>query len=271
MLNITSEEFAKLAAYIQANYGIHLKKEKKTLLTARLQGILASKNFKNFTEYYEYLLQDRTGQAAAELVNKITTNHTYFMREPEHFYFFRDQVLPEIKAQCRQKDLRIWCAACSTGEEAYTLAMIIDEFFAAEKHSWDTRILATDISSQVLEVAQAGIYTAERINPLPIEWQRKYFQKLPDNKVKVVDRIRQEIIFRRFNLMEKVYPFKKKFQVIFCRNVMIYFDLPTKNSLVEKFYEQLQPGGYLFVGHAEALNRETTKFQYVKPAVYRKI
>lgn len=271
MLNITSEEFAKLAAYIQANYGIYLKKEKKNLVTSRLQSVLLSKNFASFSEYYQYLLQDRSGQAASELINRITTNHTYFMREPEHFYYFRDQILPELKANCKEQDLRIWCAACSTGEEAYTLAMLIDEFFGTEKQHWDTRLLATDISLKVLQTATAGIYPAERISPLPASWQKKYFKKFEENKVKVVDKIRQEIIFRRFNLMEKVYPFKQKFQVIFCRNVMIYFDLPTKNKLIKKLYEQLQPGGYLFVGHAEALNRETTDFRYVRPAIYRKI
>jgi chemotaxis protein methyltransferase CheR len=148
--------------------------------------------------------------------------------------------------------------------------MIIADYFGADKGRWDTRILATDISQQVLETARKGIYSLERIAPLPAAWRNKYFHKLDGENAVLSSSIKNEVIFRKFNLMEPVFPFRRKFQVIFCRNVMIYFDWETKTELVNKFYEHLEEGGYLFVGHSESLNREKTKFEYIRPAVYRK-
>jgi len=270
MLTITDEEFKKLASFIKENYGIHLKEEKKTLILARLNGVLASKNMQNFTQYYDYIISDKSGQAVTELINKITTNHTFFMREADHFYFLRDKVLPQITKKIKDKDLRIWCSASSTGEEAYTLAMVIDEFFGKEKILWDTKILATDISERVLEIAKAGIYTAEQIEPLPAKWKLNYLKQIDEENFQIVDKIRNEVIFRKFNLMEKVYPFRRKFHVIFCRNVMIYFDAPTRSELVKKFYDILEPGGFLFIGHSESITREESKFKYLMPSVYMK-
>ncbi|NLN06874.1 MAG: protein-glutamate O-methyltransferase CheR [Firmicutes bacterium] len=268
--NITDEEFKRLATFIKKNYGIYLKPEKKTLLVGRLQNLLVAGNYRTFTEYIDDLISDTTGEAVINLLNRITTNHTFFMREAEHFYFFRDEVLPYLKESISNRDLRVWCAACSTGEEAYTLAMIIDEFFGAEAAFWDTRILATDISRQALEIAKKGIYSNERIEPLPASWKLKYFDRYDADNVIVKDRIKNNVIYRTFNLVERVFPFRRKLHAIFCRNVMIYFDNDTKTKLVNKFYHLLEDGGYLFIGHSESLNRETTSFKYVRPAVYRK-
>lgn len=272
MVNITKQEFNQLAAYIKANYGIYLKEEKRALVMGRLSNVLIENNFRSFSDYYHYVISDKTGEEAATLVNKITTNHTYFMREPEHFHYFRDEVLPYLATVVQDKDLRIWSAGCSSGEEPYTLAMLIDEYFGQEKTGWDTRILATDISSKVLGKAVKGIYRHEEIAGLPAVWRLNYFKKLDHEYFVLVDKIRNEIIFRKFNLMNKVFPFKRKFQVIFCRNVMIYFDAETKYRLVNKFYDHLEHGGYLFVGHSESLGPEQIKgkFKYVMPAVYRK-
>lgn len=270
MVSITRQEFKKLADYIQSNFGIHLKEEKQALLTGRLRNILAQNNFRSFSEYYDHIISDPTGKAAHILVEKITTNHTYFMREADHFYFFRDKVLPWLKETVVDKDLRIWSAGCSTGEEPYTLAMIMDEFFGKEKIWWDTKILATDISGKVLEEAKRGICKNEAIAPLPPTWRHSYFRKLPGGKSVLTDKIRNEVIFRKFNLMKAVFPFKKKFHVIFCRNVMIYFDTRTRQELVRKFYEATEYGGYLFIGHSESLVQDTTKYRYIMPAVYRK-
>jgi len=270
MLTITKEEFQQLAAYIKANYGIYLKEEKRTLVMGRLYNVLVQHNFSNFTDYFQYVISDKTGEAAATLINRITTNHTYFMREAEHFYNFKNKVLPYLKATVKDKDLRIWSAGCSSGEEPYTLAMLINEYFGKEKQEWDTKILATDISSKVLEEAKRGIYSNEEIATLPLVWRLNYFRKLDNEKSVIVDEIKNEVIFRKFNLMERIFPFKRKFHVIFCRNVMIYFDTETKLELVNKFYEHLEYGGYLFIGHSESLNRENTKFKYVMPALYRK-
>ncbi|WP_186431394.1 protein-glutamate O-methyltransferase CheR [Clostridium sp. BSD9I1] len=270
MLTITSKEFKQLADYIKANYGIRLKEEKKTLVTGRLYNVLMDNNFSSFSDYYEYIISDKTGDAVNTLVNKITTNHTFFMREVDHFYYFRDKVLPYLKKIEREKDLRIWSAGCSTGEEPYTLAMIIDEFFGKEKMLWDTKILATDISSKVIDAAIKGIYSNEDIATLPHTWNLNYFRKYDNENSVVTDKIKNEIIYRKFNLMDAVFPFKRKFHVIFCRNVMIYFDAKTKMELVNKLYDMTEYGGYLFIGHSESLNREETKYRYIMPAVYRK-
>lgn len=270
MLTITDKEFRQLADYIKLNYGIHLKEEKQSLITGRLHNVLIQKNFNNFTDYYRYVVSDKTGDAVINLIDKITTNHTFFMREADHFYFFRDVVLPFLAENVKSKDLRIWSAGCSSGEEPYTLAMIIDEYFGKGKMLWNSKILATDISSKVLGEASKGEYVNEDIAALPSSWKLNYFKKLDNEKSAIVDRIRNEIIFRRFNLIDQVFPFKKKFHVIFCRNVMIYFDTKTKLELINKFYDLTEYGGYLFVGHSESFNRGETRFRYVMPAVYRK-
>jgi chemotaxis protein methyltransferase CheR len=194
------------------------------------------------------------------------------MREVDHFDYLRDTVLPYIEETWRsQKDLRMWCAASSSGEEPYTLQMITQDFFKKVKEKWDTKILATDISSQVLDKAIHGVYANESLKPIPESWKRDYFRKFDDTHSMVTDDIKREMINRKFNLMETVYPFKKHFQVIFCRNVMIYFDNKTRDEVVEKFYNIVEPGGFLFIGHSESLNHTGTKFKYVRPAVYRKV
>lgn len=270
MLTITQKEFNQLATFIHKNYGIHLKEEKKTLVLGRLQNVLLQAGFTNFTDYFEYLVSDKTGEAVITLTNHITTNHTFFMREAEHFLYFRDKVLPYLINTVKDKDLRIWSAACSSGEEAYTLAMILDEFLGKEKIMWDTKVLATDISDKVLNIARKGIYGNDRIEQLPERWKKCYFKKYDSENAILTDAIRNEVIYRKLNLMEPTFPFKKKFHTIFCRNVMIYFDSDTKNELANKLYNQLEYGGYLFIGHSESLNRETTNFKYIMPAVYRK-
>lgn len=193
------------------------------------------------------------------------------MREAEHFYYFRDIVLPYLSSTVSEKDLRIWSAGCSSGQEAYTLAMIIDDYFQNSKIFWDTKILATDISSKVLSVAKTGIYSKDEIAPLPSLWKLNYFNKIDNNNYEIVSKIKKEVIYRRFNLMENVFPFKKKFHTIFCRNVMIYFDEKTKIDLINKFYDKMEYGGYLFIGHTETLPSNKIEFKYIAPAVYRKL
>jgi chemotaxis protein methyltransferase CheR len=267
---ITDKEFKQLAEFIEKHYGIHLKSEKKALVSGRLHNVLLEQNFKSFTEYFEYVVSDKTNQAVTTLLNKITTNHTFFMREVDHFHFFQEQILPNLRTNIKNHDLRVWSAGCSTGEEPYTLAMIIHDFFGKEKGLWDTKLLATDISDRALTKAKMGQYSNDQITALPTLWRTNYVKKLDEEKSQIIDKIRNDVIFRKFNLMEEIFPFKKRFQVIFCRNVMIYFDHQTKVDLVNRFYEHLEPGGYLFIGHSESLNRLTTKLKYIRPAIYRK-
>ncbi|NPV91011.1 MAG: protein-glutamate O-methyltransferase CheR [Firmicutes bacterium] len=270
MMNISSREYEQLAGFIKANYGINLGKKKQALVVGRLHNVLMQNNFGTFSEYYDYVTSDKTGSAVVTLIDRITTNHTFFMREADHFAYFRDQVLPYLAGTVKDRDLRIWSAGCSTGEEPYALAMVLDEYFGPNKNGWDTKILATDISGRVLDTAARGEYSDEEIRALPASWKINYFRKSGAEKSVVVDRIRNEVLFGKFNLAQEVFPFKHKFHVIFCRNVMIYFDGPTKDELTEKFYGLLAPGGYLFIGHSESLNREKTRFRYVRPAVFRK-
>jgi chemotaxis protein methyltransferase CheR len=268
MQDLTVKEFNKLRDFIKGNYGINLNDEKRSLIFSRLSPVLKQKKLGNFTEYYDYLVRDTTGEAIVTFIDRITTNHTYFMREPDHFYFFKDKVLPDIEARHPNKDLRVWCAGCSSGEEAYTLQMIIKIHFSG-KRGWNTEILATDISTAVLTKAVRGVYSGESVKPLPEDWKRRFFRQNDGSCVAVSEELKRDVTFRRFNFMDK-FPFSTKFQAIFCRNVMIYFDNETRNGLVRKFYDALEPGGYLFVGHSESLGQCGVNLKYLAPAVYMK-
>lgn len=270
MNDITEREFIELVGFIKQNYGINLL-QKKPLVCGRLSNYIAQSGFHSFSEYFCHVKSDRTGQAGVILVNKLTTNHTYFLREPQHFEILERVILPQFAiSEAKKKDLRVWSAGCSTGEEPYTLAMLINSYFGATKGGWDTKILATDISTAVLETAQKAVYPSNQLEQLPERWRAQYFQKIDDECSVLKEIIRQEVVFRRFNLMNEIFPFKKKFHLIFCRNVMIYFDAVTKDDLIKRFYDHLEQGGYLFIGHSESINRHESKYQFVAPAIYRK-
>ena len=272
MKDITDKEFDLIRTYIKKQFGISLGNEKKSLVYSRLRTVLNDLKIDNFTDYYQYLQKDTSGQAVVRFIDKIATNHTFFMREVDHFDYFRDVVLPYIEENYKKEaDLRLWCAASSSGEEPYTLQMIIQDFFKGKSPSWNTEILATDISTSILDKAVHGVYSNESISVLPNKWQKNYFQKFDDENSQVTDSVKKDVTYRKFNLMEEKFPFKKKFQVIFCRNVMIYFDNVTRDQLVKKFYEFTEPGGYLFIGHSESLNHTSTEYKYKTPAVYRKM
>ncbi len=271
MKDITDKEFILLRDFIKQNFGISLGNEKKSLVYSRLRTILQEKGFNDFTEYYNYLIKDKTDNAVVSFIDRITTNHTFFMREVDHFDYFRETVLPYIEeTYSKERDIRLWCAGCSSGEESYTLQMILQDYFKSKSPAWNTQMLATDISTTVLEKAVKGAYTTDSVNTLPEKWRKEYFYKQNDNYI-VKDSIKNQIIYRKFNLMDSNFPFKKKFQVIFCRNVMIYFDNETRNNLVEKCYNVTEPGGYLFIGHSESLNHTNTKYKYIMPAVYKRV
>ena len=269
MQEMTDKEFSVISQHIKDNYGINLSKDKKSLVYSRLKNVLEKKGFSSFTDYYEYLVKDKTGLEAMIFIDKITTNHTFFMRETEHFEFLKEEVLPKIEKNSKDKDVRIWCAGCSSGEESYTLEMILSDYFK-NKTGWDTELLATDISTEVLKKAIKGVYTKDQVKPLSESWKKNYFRSFNDRQVIVSDTIKNKITYRKFNLMENKFPFKKKFQAIFCRNVMIYFDDKTRTELVKKFYDASEKGAYLFIGHSETLNNIKTDYEYVMPAVYIK-
>lgn len=267
MIKLTDKEFLYLVDYVKTNYGIDLTR-KRVLLEGRLNNYLVDRGFADYTSYIKALEADKSGKELTNLLNKVTTNHTFFMRESNHFDYFRDTVLPQLERGVRDRDLRIWCAASSSGEEPYTLAMILNDYFGGKVPHWDKTLLATDLSMKVLDQAQKGIFSAESIKDVPESWKRHYFSKVDEDHVQVVPEIRREVVFRQFNLMDPIVA-KKPYQVVFCRNVMIYFDTPTKAKLIDRLYDAMCPGGYLFIGYTESLPKPT-RFHYLKPSVYQK-
>lgn len=268
MLRINDEQFYRLTDYLRRNFGVNLTK-KRTLVESRLHNYLLKKGFTDFGAYLDYALSD--GQEIGQILNLLTTNYSYFMREWDHFQFFRDTVLPEIAQNLRDRDLRTWSAGCSTGQEPYTLAMILSDFMKERGLNWDARILATDISEKALSTAVRGVYPDESLKKVPTMWKLTYFNKISPTEWEVNDQLKREVILRRFNLIEEAFPFKKKFHVIFCRNVMIYFNEETKSKLISKFYEYTADGGYLFVGQSESLDKSKTDYRFIKPSIYKKV
>lgn len=217
-------------------------------------------------------MQDTTGQALLTMIDRISTNHTFFFREKAHFDLLTAEVLPKTlqKLPGAGQNLRFWSAGCSSGEEPYSLAMTISEFLGPRINNLTPSILATDISVTALAKASRGVYTESETAQMSSDLKNRYFMRLEDGMWAVKQSLKKMILFRRLNLMRRAYPFKNKFHVIFCRNVMIYFDAPTRQALLERFYACLEPEGYLFLGHSESMGRSSSLFKYIKPAVYQK-
>lgn len=267
---ITERELEEIITFVKKRSGIDLS-GKKVLITGRLDHYLAQNGYSSYSEYMDAVRHDITGNEAINLVNSLTTNHTFFMREFDHFEFLRKEILPELKKkESASKDLRIWSAACSTGQEPYTLAMVLKDFFGLEHPQWDTKILATDLDTKVIAGAVRGRYSADQLKDVPGTWKQRYFRKVNETVYEVKPELKKEVIFRQFNLMDP-FPFRGKFHVVFLRNVMIYFDDDTKRKLIDKIYEFTEPGGYLFIGATEFIDRSATKFRYICPSVFRKI
>lgn len=273
MQELTDKEFANIRDLVYRYAGINLTEQKRTLVMGRLRKVLVALGFDNYSDYFAHVEADKSGKALEEMINRISTNHTYFFREKAHFEFLLSTGLPEVTQAIKasgKNDLRLWCAAAATGEEPYCLAMLLLEYFGAEYRNWSAGLLATDISTHALSHAMRGVYNTERVAPTPAPYKGKYLKQTGEDAWEVSPVLKKEVLYRRFNLMAERWPFKGKFHIIFCRNVMIYFDQPTRERLVRKFYEHTAPGGYLFIGHSESLGREQCPYQYVKPAVYRK-
>ncbi len=273
LYELAEADFQDLRDLIQRLFGIDLTPEKKELVVNRLQPVLRKRGLSSFREYIEFLERSPGAEATSELIDRIATNHTYFNREPAHFEYFHDEVLPDFVGRDRppgEKDLRVWCAAASTGEEPYTLMMLILDVLGEEYDAWKAGLLATDLSSEALAKASQATYPEEAVSQLPPAIRKSYFEPADGGRLRVCARVRNEVVFRRFNLIQGRYAFRKPFHTIFCRNVMIYFDAETKRSVVRRLYEVTEEGGYLFVGHAESLDRSTCPYDYVRPGVYRR-
>jgi chemotaxis protein methyltransferase CheR len=273
-IELKNNEFRLLSELVYDNSGIKLGEQKKPLLSSRLQKSLKRAGLSTFLDYYNLVMADKTGNEIVNLINCISTNHTYFNREEKHFKYLSKIALPEVIKALKLEnthDLRIWCAGCSTGEEAFMIGMTLFEFFGNEYGLWDVGVLATDISEKVLEISREGIYYENNLQGLPPGYKQKYFNKLPDGKFKIIPKLKNEVTFRHFNLMSENFPFKKPFHIIFCRNVMIYFDIKTRKELLDKFHRFLGPGGTLFLGHSETIGREQNSFKYIQPAVFKRV
>jgi chemotaxis protein methyltransferase CheR len=266
---VSSEDYEFIRNLVYEHSRIHLGPDKKALVSSRLAKRLRLLRLPDYESYTQLLRSSKGREELGNLVDVISTNHTHFFRENRHFEFLRDVVLPQWRARGGGA-LRIWSAACSSGEEPYTLAITV-----AEALGWDVnwRIHATDISMRMLETARTGIYPTERLAHVPEEWQRRYFQRGVgkwEGNYRVKEELRKRIDFQHLNLLQRHYPFSTKFDVIFCRNVMIYFDRETQEALVQKVSNHLIAGGYLMVGHSESLSGIRHGLTLLQPALYQR-
>lgn len=266
---MTDAEFQRIYRFLKERYGIDMER-KKEIVQGRLDNYIRMNGYESYSEYMNAVESDITGRLERDLVNILTTNHTFFMREFEHFDYLRQVVLPQLRMQEeRRKDLCIWCGASSTGQEPYMLAMLLKDFFGLEHEKWDTKVLATDIAMEALQHASAGIYEKEQVECLPEHWKHRFLHPTLDGRFEMTKEVKNEVLFRRLNLMDE-FPFKRKMHIVFLRNVMIYFDKQTKNELIQRVYDIMEPGGYLFIGRTETIDRTHTPFKLIQPSIFRK-
>jgi chemotaxis protein methyltransferase CheR len=263
---LSRSEFDEIRRLAYDKFGLNLRDGKEELVAARLGKMIREAGFHSFRQYHRHVVADASGEALVAMIDALTTNHTSFLREPEHFRFLAAQILPQLGSR---RPIEIWCAACATGEEAYSIAFSLAE---AQVPRAAIQILATDISTRALAGAERGVYPAERFTGFPPGWLPRYFlrgQGEWEGWFRIKPFVREVIQFRRLNLVE-TWPHTRSFPVIFCRNVMIYFDRPVQTRLVSRLAERLEPGGYLLTGHAESLSGVDHPLRYVCPAIYRK-
>jgi len=276
-LTLKSSEFRQISQLAYERFGLDLKQGKEALVAARLGKRLRQRGFQSFSDYYHHILADKSGESLIELIDSLTTNHTSFLRERAHFEFLAGAIRDEFGDV---STVEIWSAACSSGEEPYSIAMSLlapgmgarNGSLALQTSNCKFRILATDISTRVLAIAKRGVYDGERFRELPESWRHAFLLR-GEGQCNGLYKIRPELAklieFGRLNLIEP-FPHGHAMHAIFCRNVMMYFDKPTQQNIVQRLGTCLQPGGYLFVGHSESLTGVEHDLEYVRPAVYRR-
>jgi chemotaxis protein methyltransferase CheR len=266
---LSPKTFERVRKLVYDTAGIDLRQGKETLVSARLNKKLRERGLDSYERYLDEVAADSTGQSLIALIDVLTTNFTSFLREPAHFEFLEKEILPAVADRAR---IEIWCAAAATGEEPYSLAFTLFEALGPAAAS-RCRILATDISTLALSKARAAIYPAERFHGMPFSWPSKYLLR-GEGKTQGLYKVKPEIAriveYRRLNLVEEFQPGGGPYPLISCRNVMIYFDKPTQEKVVNRLAMFLEPGGHLFIGHSESLNGTQHPFTFVKPAIYRK-
>jgi chemotaxis protein methyltransferase CheR len=272
---LSDRHFRSIAELVETEVGIKLPAAKRLMLEGRLLKRVRALDYADVNEYVEHLFDaDHFETELVHLIDCVTTNKTDFFREPSHFDFMKNTAVPELLRRKGRgtRPLKIWSSACSTGMEAYTIGMVLDDLATAGAN-FRFSVLGTDISTSVLKLAATGIYTAEMIAPVPADLAKRYFLSSRDpssDEVRVVPRLRRSTNFMRMNLMDPVYPVDRDVDIIFCRNVLIYFDKPTQQKVVEQLCTHLRPGGYFIVGHSESMiHNESAVLQQVLPTIFK--
>ena len=278
---LSQRNFKRLAAYIESYSGIKMPAAKLTMMEGRLRKRVRATGLPDLKQYCDYLFeQNGLATEAVELINVVTTNKTEFFREPDHFRYMSEHAVPEIMSHASDRapphasdraPLKVWSAASSIGAEAYTIAMVLSEL-AQRISGLRFVITATDLSTEVLKTALAGIYPEAMIAPVPPELRRRYVLRSKNRarqQVRIVPELRATIQFARVNLMEAPYPVDRDMDIIFCRNILIYFDKPTQQAVLQRLTEHLRPGGYLFLGHSETLAGLHLPLKPVAPTIFR--
>ncbi len=265
---LSDKDFRYICKFVYDATGIVLDERKREMVYRRLMRRTRETRLGSFKEYLNFL--DNNEQELPNFINAITTNLTSFFRENHHFEFIKNTFIPALLESNQQHRLRIWSAGCSTGEEAYSIAITLKEAMGNRLNSWDAKILATDLDSDVVATGKAGIYKADRIEDLDKSMMKRWFKKHPQNGlVKTADELGELITFKQLNLLEP-WPMKGPFDIIFCRNVVIYFDKPTQQTLFQHYYDMLRPGGYLIIGHSEGLGDMQVKFTAIGKTIFLK-
>lgn len=272
-IRLSAAEFSKLSSFIYKECGINLSPVKRILVESRLQKRLIHLKLNSFTEYCDYVM--RAGGNNEELINMIdavATNKTDFFREPVHFQFMEKEALPSFMEEGVSRTYKIWSSACSTGEEPYTIAMVMEEFGLHNRI--DYRIMATDISTKALQKAIQAIYPERTITDVPISLRKRYMLRSKDTEnptIRFIPKVRSKVLYKRLNLMDDVLDVDYDYDIIFCRNVLIYFDRKTQEMVVNKLLSHLRTGGYLFIGHSESIYHMKLPLQQIRPTIFRKL
>jgi chemotaxis protein methyltransferase CheR len=270
---LNDSDFRKLSVYIYNNFGIQLPPTKKILLESRLKSRLKATGMENYSDYCKMVLNGKNSEELIHMVDVVSTNKTDFFREPQHFDFLTQEFLPQYYSQNPYGKLKVWSAASSSGEEIYTLAMVIQEFIE-NHHGLDYQILGTDISTRILEKARLAIYGMDRIEVIQNNLKKKYLLRSKDASkelVRIVPKLRAHTQFTRLNLMDDIYHLPDDFDFVFCRNVLIYFDRPTQEKVINKLCKHIVKGGYLFLGHSESITGQNVPLKQIKPTIYQVI
>lgn len=272
MPELKDAEFRRFSKFIQVNYGIKMPLTKRIVLQGRLQKRLKALAMSDFKEYADYVFSPAGKEEIIHMIDVVSTNKTDFFREPSHFVYLSNTILPELAKEQKYRKINIWSAGCSSGEEPYTLAMVTSEF-CEKNYGFDYSILATDISTLMLQQGADAVYREDRIIPVPTYMRSKYLLRSKDQtvqNVRIVKHLRDKIQFRRLNFMDSAYPVNCDFDIIFCRNALIYFEHQDQENIINKLVQHLKPGGYFVLGHSETINNMNVPLESVGSTIYRK-